>query len=124
MAKFRCWCGRLEWCPVPWSIGGWLTYIVNFAYTSSVMLAFVAIIFWLPSCEIISNTGSQTLNVYVLHDLAMDETFANACAKLVAPCTQLWQYVFLAMLAITITVVFGSRAIARLTRHFVQPQWL
>jgi len=88
------------------------------------MLAFVAVVFWLPASEIVSGAGSSTLNVYVLHELAMDETFGNACAKLVAHCSQPWQCVFLAILAITMTVVLGGSLTARLTHHFVQPQWL
>lgn len=106
----------------PWSLGGWCTDVARIVFGMLGVVSFIVIIFMLPTCELISSTGSRTLYVYVLHSPMLIGNPSWNDVFWVVP--EQWQPLAAFAIAFIFTLILGSRLMNAIMHHFVQPQWL
>jgi len=106
----------------PWSLGGWCTDAARICFDVLLLGSFIVIIFMLPACKLLSDAGSRTLYVYVLHFQFLIWNPAFDDLKAASP-TQ-YRPLVSGIIAFIFTLFLGSRLMKALLHHFVQPQWL
>jgi len=107
----------------PWAMGGPIVDAARMAVASVLLISLLAVVFWLPECQLFSAVGTRTLYVYLLHrDVLLENDKLKFFVLRNVPPRYLT--VFCGFIAFLFTMLLGSKLAMTLTHHCIQPQWL